>query len=100
MLAWFELQGHTVDAKPLAGGLGSIRKHMAEVSFTLQGKDAFVSPQENSSTGLPPPQSLGAGMHHFCTGIWFKDGKNGYTGVLLSQRARGGGGGQRVKLRP
>lgn len=79
MIAWFELQGHTVDAKPLAGGLGSIRKHMAEVSFTLQGKDAFVSPQENSSTGLPLPQSLGAGMHHFCIGIWFKDEKNGYT---------------------
>lgn len=52
---------------------------MAEVSFTLQGKDVFVSPQENSSTGLPLPQSLGAGMHHFCIGIWFKDEKNGYT---------------------
>lgn len=78
VLAWFELQGHTVDAKPLASGLRSITKHMAEVSFTLQGKDAVVSPQENSSTWLLPPQSLGAGTHHPCIGIWLKDGKNGY----------------------
>lgn len=34
-LSWFELQCHTVDAKPLTSRPRSIRKHMAEMSFTL-----------------------------------------------------------------
>jgi len=32
---WFELQGHTVDAKPLTTRPRSIRKHVAKMGFTL-----------------------------------------------------------------
>lgn len=32
---WFELQCHAVDTKPLTSRPRPIRKHMAEVSFTL-----------------------------------------------------------------
>lgn len=32
---WFELECHTVDAKPLTCRPRSIRKHMAKVSFAL-----------------------------------------------------------------
>lgn len=38
MFAWFELEGHTVDAKPLTSRPRSIRKHVAKVSFALQGE--------------------------------------------------------------
>lgn len=99
VLAWFELQGHTVDAKPLASGLGSIRKHMAEVSFTLQGKDAAVSHQENSSTWLPLSQSPGVCKRHFCIRIWLRNGKNGFTESSGSKQSNFPPR-QRVKLRP
>lgn len=42
-LTWFELQGHTVDAKPLTSRPRSIRKHMAEVSFTLLADNLCAS---------------------------------------------------------
>lgn len=42
-LPWFELQGHTVDAKPLTSRPRSIRKHMAEVSFTLLADNLCAS---------------------------------------------------------
>lgn len=35
---WFELECHTVDAKPLTCRPRSIRKHMAQVSFALEGE--------------------------------------------------------------
>lgn len=47
VFAWLELEGHTVDAKPLSCGCRSIRKHMAKMSFTLQHREAFITPSGN-----------------------------------------------------
>ena len=43
MFAWFELECHTVDAKPLTSRPRSIRKHMAKVSFALFADDLCAS---------------------------------------------------------